>query len=72
MKLIDYIVNAFVMVDDLCNIYYPPRKLRDRGPLPKLAKSNEIFGLKALTSNISWGVTVYEVSYIAGYKNIHT
>ena len=42
MKLIDYIVNAFVMVDDFCKIYYPSRKLRTRGPLPKLADSEAI------------------------------
>ena len=39
MELIDYIVNVFVMVDDFCKIYYPARKLRARGPLPKLADS---------------------------------
>jgi hypothetical protein len=39
MKLIDYIVTVFVMVDDFCKIYYPPRKLRQRGPIPKLADS---------------------------------
>jgi len=42
MELIDYIVNAFVMVDDFCKIYYPARKLRARGPLPKLADSEVI------------------------------
>jgi IS5 family transposase len=42
MKLIDYIVNVFVMVDDFCKIYYPARKLRARGPLPKLADSEAI------------------------------
>lgn len=42
MKLIDYIVNVFVMVDDFCKIYYPARKLRARGPLPKLADSEVI------------------------------
>lgn len=42
MELIDYIVNVFVMVDDFCEIYYPSRKLRARGPLPKLADSEAI------------------------------
>ena len=42
MKLIDYIVTVFVMVDDFCKIYYPARKLRTRGPLPKLADSEVI------------------------------
>jgi len=42
MELIDYIVNVFVMVDDFCKIYYPPRKLRQRAPLPKLADSEAI------------------------------
>ena len=42
MKLIDYIVTVFVMVDDFCKIYYPPRKLRQRGPIPKLADSEAI------------------------------
>jgi hypothetical protein len=42
MKLIDYIVNVFVMVDDFCKIYYPARKLRQRGPIPKLADSEAI------------------------------
>ncbi len=32
MKLIDYIVNVFVMVDDFYEIYYPARKPRQRGP----------------------------------------
>jgi hypothetical protein len=38
----DYIVKVFVMVDDFCKIYYPARKLRTRGPLPKLADSEVI------------------------------
>ena len=42
MELIDYIVNVFVMVDDFCKIYYPSRKLRTRGPFPKLADSEAI------------------------------
>jgi hypothetical protein len=42
MKLTDYIVTVFVMVDDFCKIYYPPRKLRKRGPVPKLADSEVI------------------------------
>ena len=42
MELIDYIVNVFVMVDDFCKIYYPARKIRSRGPLPKLADSEVI------------------------------
>jgi hypothetical protein len=42
MNLIDYIVKVFVMADDFCNIYYPVRKLRHRGPLPKLADSEVI------------------------------
>jgi len=42
MELIDYIVNVFVMVDDFCEIYYPTRKLRQRGPRPKLADSEVI------------------------------
>jgi IS5 family transposase len=42
MKLTDYIVTVFVMVDDFCKIYYPPRKLRQRGPVPKLADSEVI------------------------------
>jgi len=42
MKLIDYLVNIFVMVDDFYKIYYPARKLRARGPLPKLADSEAI------------------------------
>jgi len=42
MKLIDYIVMAFVMVDDFCKIYFPGRKIRARGPLPKLADSEVI------------------------------
>ena len=42
MNLIDYIVQVFVMADDFCKIYYPARKLRSRGPLPKLADSEVI------------------------------
>ena len=42
MKLIDYIVNVFVMADDFCKVYYPARKLRTRGTLPKLADSEVI------------------------------
>jgi IS5 family transposase len=42
MNLIDYIVNVFVMADDFCKIYFPARKLRTRGPLPKLADSEVI------------------------------
>ena len=42
MELTDYIVNVFVMVDDFCKIYYPARKLRHRGPQPKLADSEVI------------------------------
>jgi len=42
MKLTDYIVNVFVMTDDFCKIYYPARKLRARGTLPKLADSEVI------------------------------
>ena len=42
MNLIDYIVNVFVMADDFCKIYFPARKLRSRGPLPKLADSEVI------------------------------
>ena len=42
MNLIDYIVNVFVMADDFCKIYYPARKLRTRGTLPKLADSEVI------------------------------
>jgi len=42
MKLTDYIVNVFVMADDFCKIYYPARKLRTRGTLPKLADSEVI------------------------------
>jgi len=42
MELIDYIVTVFVMVDDFCKIYFPARKLRARGPLPKLADSEVI------------------------------
>jgi len=42
MKLIDYIVQVFVMADDFCKFYYPARKLRARGPLPKLADSEVI------------------------------
>ncbi|MHC4087299.1 MAG: hypothetical protein ACYSU3_06960 [Planctomycetota bacterium] len=42
MNLIDYIVNIFVMADDFCKIYFPARKLRSRGPLPKLADSEVI------------------------------
>ncbi len=42
MELIDYIVQVFVMADDFCKIYYPARKLRARGPLPKLADSEVI------------------------------
>ena len=42
MKLIDYIVNVFVMVDDFCKIESSARRLRARGPLPKLADSEVI------------------------------
>lgn len=42
MELIDYIVNVFVMVDDFCKIHLQKRKLRTRGPLPKLADSEAI------------------------------
>jgi len=42
MNLIDYIVNVFVMADDFCKIYFPARKLRSRGPLPKLTDSEVI------------------------------
>ena len=42
MNLIDYIVQVFVMADDFCKIYYPARKLRARGPLPKLSDSEVI------------------------------
>lgn len=42
MKLMDYIVNVFVMVGDFCKIRYPTRKLRQRGPKPKLADSEAI------------------------------
>ncbi len=42
MNLIDYIVNVFVMADDFCKIHFPARKLRTRGPLPKLADSEVI------------------------------
>ena len=34
MKLIEFIINVFVMVDDFCRIYFPPHKLRARG-LPR-------------------------------------
>ena len=42
MNIADYIVKVFVMTDDFCKIYYPARKLRTRGPLPKLADSEVI------------------------------
>jgi IS5 family transposase len=42
MKLIDYIITVFVMADDFCKIYFPERKIRARGPLPKLADSEVI------------------------------
>lgn len=42
MNLTDYIVKVFVMADDFCKIYFPARKLRTRGPLPKLADSEVI------------------------------
>ena len=42
MKLIDYIVNVFVMADDFCKTYFPDRSLRTRGPSPKLADSEVI------------------------------
>ncbi len=42
MKLIDYIVNVFVMADDFCKTYFPDRSLRASGPLPKLADSEVI------------------------------
>ena len=42
MNLVDYIVQVFVMADDFCKIYYPARKLRARGPLPRLADSEVI------------------------------
>jgi len=42
MNLMDYIVKVFVMVDDFCKIYCPPRTLRQRGPMPKLADSEAI------------------------------
>ncbi len=42
MNIADYIVKVFVMTDDFCKIYYPARKLRARGPLPKLADSEVI------------------------------
>ncbi len=42
MNIADYIVKVFVMTDDFCKIYYPARKLRARGPLPKLSDSEAI------------------------------
>ena len=42
MKLIAYIFDVFVMVDDLCKIYYPSRKSRQRDYIPKLADSQTI------------------------------
>jgi hypothetical protein len=42
MKLADYIVTVLVMVDDFFKIYYRPRKLRTRGPIPKPADSEAI------------------------------
>jgi hypothetical protein len=42
MKLMDYIVNVFVMADDFCKTYFPARSLRARGPLPRLADSEVI------------------------------
>ena len=42
MNSVDYIVTVFVMADDFCRIYYPARKIRSRGPLPKLADSEII------------------------------
>ena len=42
MKLLDYIINVFVMVYDFCTMRYPTRKLRQRGPKPKLSDSEVI------------------------------
>jgi hypothetical protein len=42
MKLTEFIINVFVMVDDFSKIYFPPQKLRARGPAPKLADSEVI------------------------------
>lgn len=42
MNIADYIVKVFVMTDEFCKNYYPARKLRARGPLPKLSDSEAI------------------------------
>jgi len=42
MKLIDFIITIFTIVDSFCQRFFPPRKLRKRGFLPKLADSEVI------------------------------
>ncbi len=39
MNLDDFIVNVFCEIDDFMKKFFPPRKLRTRGPLPQLADS---------------------------------
>lgn len=42
MNIVEFITTIFVMVDDFCEKFYPPRKLRSRGFLPKLYDSEVI------------------------------
>ncbi len=42
MKLIDFIITVFTMVDNFCKRYFPVCKLRKRGFKPKLADSEVI------------------------------
>ena len=42
MKIIDFIITVFTIVDDFCQKYFSTRKLRQRGFLPKLADSEVI------------------------------
>lgn len=42
MKIIDFIINIFTIIDDFCQRFFPMRRLRSRGFLPKLADSEVI------------------------------
>jgi hypothetical protein len=42
VKLMGYIINVFVMVDDFRKIHYSTRKLRQRSPKPKRTDSEAI------------------------------
>ena len=66
MKLVDYIVQVFVMADDFCKIYYPARKLRTRGPLPKLADS-EVITMELIGEFLGLHTDEAIYNYFAGY-----